>query len=232
MNESVAAIGARLTTGRAGIPAGLRVALATAAYLTLCPHANATVIGSLPDGVADPFPLLDIEGNGTTIPAPVKFDGGITWSTNEAAAVFGYDGGFVFGHNGVWMGLDMSSAVFDGSITFAFSRPVSAVGGFLNYVPYAQAEQIGLGPAILSVYDASGHLIQTTQLKFTNAVDSVNSGEFVGFSEKTPIAYFQLTGGGIGITDLTTVPVPEPATWAFMLAGIGLLSVAWKSRSE
>lgn len=232
MNEAVAGTGARPATGRSDNLARFCVALVATGYLALCPHAYATVIGSLPDGIADPFPLLDIQGNGTTIPSPVNFDHGVTWSTNEPVGIFGYDGGCIFGINGDWTGLDMSSPILDGSITFAFSRPVSAVGGFLNYVPYAEAMRIGLGAAIISVYDTSGRLIQSTQLTFTNGPDSLNSGEFVGFSEKTPIGYFQLTGGGIGITDLTTVPVPEPATWVLMLAGLGLLSLGWTLRSE
>ena len=101
------------------------------------------------------------------------------------------------------------------TMTFAFATPVSAVGGFLNYVP-------GSGnPTTLSVYDSSMNLIDSYMLSFTtNGGD--DTGAFYGFQETTPIGYFTLTDNFIGITDLTIVS-PEPSS--ILLIGSGLVGV-------
>lgn len=102
------------------------------------------------------------------------------------------------------------------TMTFSFATPVSAVGGFLNYVPGSS------NPTIIAVYDSSMTLIEMQNLSFTTTGGN-DTGAFYGFQESTRnISYFTLTDNYIGISDLTVV-VPEPGS--LILLGSGLLGV-------
>jgi len=105
----------------------------------------------------------------------------------------------------------------NGTMTFAFSNPVAAVGGFLNYAPYS-------GTASIAVYDASDTLIESFNLTFMLGTGT-NNGIFYGFQEETnDISFFVLNNADIGITNLTTDAIPIPGT--LWLLGSGLLGLA------
>ena len=88
-------------------------------------------------------------------------------------------------------------------MTFAFSTPVSAVGGFMNYAPD------GNTPTIIAVYDAGNNLIESAELTFLTG-QGTNTGFFYGFRETSnTISYFRLTDNYIGITNLTTKVIPN-----------------------
>lgn len=187
---------------------------------------GAVVVTSLPGGTVIPMPVLNYFG-----PGPQVFGPGITWTStnasNQSGSVFGYTGGYGFLGNGSWSGglgpmagLNDSTDAYGvtDTMTFAFATPVSAVGGFLNYVPGSA------NPTTIAVYDASNTLIESFNLAF-NTGGGTDTGFFYGFQEATAnISYFTLTDNYIGITDLTTSAVPLPgAVW---LLGSGLVGLA------
>lgn len=200
--------------------------------LTALP-ASATVVGSISGGVIQPMPAVDYFGGG-----PQVFGSGITWSSTnlfyQGGSVFGYTGGYGFVGNGSWdgglgpmAGLNDSTDAYGvtDTMTFAFSSPVSAVGGFINYVPGSANN------TVLAVYDSGMNLIESYS---TNAFisSSTNDGVFIGFDEGVSnISYFTLTDNYVGITNLTTA-VPEPETYAMLLAGLGLLGFMAHRRKE
>jgi hypothetical protein len=212
--------------------------------LILAVPAGASVVTSLPGGTVVPMPVIDCSSPnfGCFGPGPFTFGPGITWSsTNDSfqgGSLFGYDGSnlgpYRFSSNGNWTGALGPMAVLNDStdsfgstdtMTFAFATPVAAVGGFLNYVPSASTA------TIISVYDASGNLIEPS-FNLTFVTSGANdTGRFYGFQESSPvISYFTLTDNYVGITNLTIASTPEPATW--LLCGSGLLGLIGYGRRK
>jgi hypothetical protein len=189
----------------------------------MAPNAYATLITSIPGGTIVPMPIVNYEGTG-----PQAFGSPtISWSATTFS-VFGYNSGFGFGSNGSWSGVDMAGIdAGTGSMTFSFSTPVSAVGGFINYSPGTSP----FFPTIAVYYNST--LLEFDSLSFSTG-GGTNTGFFYGFSESTPITSFVLSGDFIGLTNLTFAsPVPEPSTWAMMIlgfAGIGFMAYRRKSK--
>lgn len=184
---------------------------------------NAAVVNSLPGGTLSPMPDIDFFGSG-----PQVFGDGVIWSSENNSSVFGYDNGYGFDSNGYWgEGLIMAGTNDRTStMTFAFTTPVTGVGGFINYAP-------GYGTPVISAYDSTSTLIETTTLNFSTGGGN-NSGMFYGFLEPTAqIKYFTLSGAYIGIANLTTTeaaPVPEPVSMT--LFGIGMAGLIASRRRE
>lgn len=195
--------------------------------------ASAGVVNSIPGGTVVPMPATNYAGGG-----PVTFGPGITWSStndgaNAPASQFGFTGTYYFGANGQWTGAlgpmaglnDSTDFFVTDTMTFAFSTPVSAVGGFLNYFPGSS------NPTTIAVYDSSCDPtvsactpIESYDLTFlTVGAGNDNQGYFYGFQEATNnIKYFTLTDNYVGITNLTIyAPIPEPGS--LLLLGSGLV---------
>ena len=158
------------------------------------------------------MPVLNYFG-----PGPQSF-ANYTWTSTNAihqgGSAYGYVGGYGFGGNGFWdgrlgpmAGLNDSFdawAVTD-TMTFTFTSPVFRVGGFFNYVPG------GSTPTTLAAWDAGNNLIESYNLTFVTG-PGVNLGEWILFTETTPIAYFTMTDNYVGVAN----PVPEPSSLCFL----------------
>jgi hypothetical protein len=166
-------------------------------------------------------------------PGPQTFGPGITWSStnagNQGGSVFGYNQGYGFSSNGFWdSGVGPMAGVNDSkdaygvtdTMTFAFSTPLSAVGGFLNYVPGSS------NPTTIAVYDSSSNLIESANLTFLTG-GGTDVGPFLGFQENTAnISFFTLTDNYVAVAGLTVYPsiaTPEPGS--LTLLGLGLASI-------
>ncbi len=203
------------------------------AGVTLAGAASSAVI-TAPVGAYYAFPVVNYFG-----PGPITVAPGIVWSstnaTNQGGSVYGYDGGYGFNDNGfdssTLTGLNDNSDNFGvvDSMTFSFSTPVSAVGGVLNWA----AETSYLAPSSISVYDASNNLIESLTL-YAGGVDLVTPDSFYGFQESSAtISKFVLTDGYVAVIGgLSATSVPEPATWAMMLVGLGGIGVTMRSRRK
>jgi hypothetical protein len=160
-------------------------------------------------------------GSGPITQAP-----GIVWSSNNSNSVFGYTGGYGFAGNGYWDGKPamIGSNSSTATMEYSFANLLSGVGGLINYAP-------GFGDAAtISIFDSQHTLLESSVLNFaTNGI-----GEFHGFQQSSAnIAYFSLAGSFIGLRDLTitsVTAVPEPETYAMMLAGLGLMGAVARRR--
>jgi hypothetical protein len=170
-------------------------------------QAKASLITSLPSGTIEQMPNQFYEGFGPQLVQP-----GITWSSTNDIALFGENLGYSFVADFGWNrnGMTTMAGINDstGSMTFAFSTAQLAVGGFINYV---EGET-----ATIAVYDSGNNLIESYTLTFSTG-GGTDTGEFLGFQEATAdISYFTLSGGYIGLTDLTNLPqaasTPEPSS--------------------
>jgi hypothetical protein len=167
-------------------------------------------VTSLTGGTVIPMPAVNYFGAG-----PQTFGPGITWSSTNAnsqgGSVFGFTGGYGFSGNGEWNGALGPMAGLNwpvGTMTYAFSKPITGVGGFINY-----ATGYGETPTI-AVYDSKMNLIESSTFSFTTG-GGENTGEFHGFLESSPIiSYFTITDSYIGVVNLTTIggkgPVNAP----------------------
>ena len=186
-------------------------------------QAGATVTTGVPWTGTLPMPASNYFG-----PGPQSF-ANYTWTstnaTTQGGSVYGYTGGYGFGGtggNGFWdgrlgpmAGVNDSFAVYGitDTMTFAFTAPVFTVGGFFNYVPG------GSTPTMLAAYDASFDLIESYNLTFLTG-GGVNTGEWILFTETTPISYFTMTDNYVGVAN----PIPEPSS--LLLLGSGVLGLA------
>lgn len=113
----------------------------------------------------------------------------------------------------------------DEDILVTFATGLTAVGfnGYLN----------GLGPGTVSVFNGST-LLDT--LNLDNPVGGALI--YVGITSSTPITAFRwiTTDGGIlntAIDNISVSAVPEPATYATLLTGLGLLGFnRWRRRMD
>ena len=203
----------------------LAIALLVAGSLT----ASASVLtgfDNIPASAMIPIPSNDLVFGG----GPVTW-GNYTWSStnlyNGGGSVFGYTGDNGFGGNGYWdSGVGPMIVLNDSyddygvtdSMTVAFTNPVYEVGDFFNYVPG------GSTPTTIAAYDASGNLIESYNLNFsTNG--GPDTGEWLGFSETTPISSFTMTDNYIAMSS-----TPEPSS--LLLLGSGLLGLVGVARRK
>jgi hypothetical protein len=222
--------------------AALAVALAAPAA-----HAD-LVIGSAAFG---PGTVIDFDStNQYPVTSPTQVGGGtgysVLFSTSGAPGSLGLPPltNWSLGDNGSW-GSGKTFAGVDGdfeqdgsvvSMTFDFGQSnLFRIGGFLNFDPgYTYGDPFFTLPLPLYIaaYSSDGSLLEEHELPIFTDPNSLDDGAFYGIARaQGDISRLVVSGPYAVVDNLTFAPVPEPSTYAMLLAGLGLLGfLARRSR--
>jgi len=164
-------------------------------------------------------------------------------SNSGLGAVLG-QGDYDLGRNGalggdaVYAGLDSLTGYMDFRLT---GGPVAQFGAWVNYMGGLQfdGEDGNVAPFIAAL-GASGEVLESWDLSRRGSIstpDGFNQFAFRGISRDSADIYglrlgnaFIVAAGSAdgGLPAAPVAPVPEPSTYALMLAGLGV--VAWQAR--
>jgi hypothetical protein len=191
--------------------------LALAASAVLGQPASAAIITSLSGGT----PVVIPNSNQQNVSGPITFGPGITFTTTSPTARFGWTGVLPQFQAFPWVGnpaIALNNVESRFSLTFA--TPVSA---FLGQITWGTTNYAGFATR-MSAYDETG-----AQLDFidfmANGQQQVAKGYF-GFSTTgAGIKRVDFTNDFIAVRNISLIAgaVPEPASWAMMIVGIGLV---------
>lgn len=201
----------------------MKLSLVTISLALACSAVHAAPVTSIAGGTVLTMPEVDYYGTGPQNMAP-----GIIWSATKNAD-FGNTDGFEFNQNGNWDGTRAYTALGSstGTIRFSFNHPVAAVGGTINHSRGFSAS--------LVIYDSENNQIESFS---PTIVSTTGAGEFHGFQVATnSIAAFELKNGLVALRDLTIAyaplaAVPEPETYAMLMAGLGVVAGIARRRSR
>ncbi|HEY0953323.1 MAG TPA: PEP-CTERM sorting domain-containing protein [Roseateles sp.] len=173
---------------------------------------------------------------GSETPAQDRFDNlsfgsplaGLTLLAGAAGANLGaYDYGDAHGVALFGAGADASYAAGLGAISARFGAPVSALG--------FQLRDVDGGAVTLSLYRLDGSLIEHVDLSgrsdgFFAFARSGGTADIAGFSLTNSDGYY---GVSMDNLVLSAAPVPEPGSYALMLAGMAVVAgIARRRRSN
>lgn len=159
-------------------------------------------------------------GLGNTVVTPPTLPAGSTGGVITAVSPGGTGQGFVFSYSGGDNGF-LSSGVMSGRYDLTFNGGGTGIvdtgGTFLSTVQ------------ILGDYSATtAHTIATFSSDYTVLQNFVYSAGYTYFTVRT--TNFQTNSPAISFSLLGASAVPEPATWAMMLVGFGMVGATMRYR--
>jgi hypothetical protein len=168
----------------------------------------------------------DYDGFLTTGPETVA--PGVIFTGDEGSEL----GAFIrdLGSNGTW-GADTPFVAGGaiGELRFTFAELTTGAGALVNHFamndfPFS---------VVVSAYGDNNQIIETYTLAINTAEDSYNEGLFLGITrDVADIRSISFKGNGVVLDNLAVAaPVPEPETYAMLLAGLGLIGMAARRRA-
>ena len=194
------------------IAAGLAVAAALPAQAVLTTSAGA---------IAGPTTTVDFESfDGLLTSGPETVAPGIVF-TGDTGAELGAAARDL-GDNGLWGAIGhFAAGGVAGELRFTFTGGLtSGVGAFVSH--YANAALPFDLAVEVSAYGDNNQIIETHSFTVSATSNDYNAGQFLGITRgQADIRSISFKGLGVVADDLVlTTPVPEPGTWAMLLAGL------------
>lgn len=168
----------------------------------------------------------DYDGFLTTGPETVA--PGVVFTGDEGSEL----GAFIrdLGSNGIW-GADTPFVAGGtiGELRFTFAELTSGAGALLNHF----AADFFPFSVVVSAYGDNNQIIETYTLSIDTDEFGYNEGQFVGIArDVADIRSISFKGNGVVLDNLAVAaPVPEPETYAMLLAGLGLIGMAARRRA-
>ena len=203
--------------------------------LTLAAPASAAALLTSNGGYTGP--VLDLSafpGFYNFTAGPVALPGGITYTSTSESSVIG-TGGYGLNENGNAVTTPIvGTNGTTNTVTLTFANPVSAFGAGMSYAVFGGVP-VGSNAPVISAFDINGSLIASYDLEALAPIRSNGANEFFLFrgidGQGTGIKSFTMTGAFIiAAGTFTSGAIPEPASWAMLIAGFGLTGAVMRRR--